>query len=984
MKHFLLALVISVSFITGIIAQDQYTKEKLNRIVPVSPNTASLGIFGSIPVGHHTGVPQISIPIHEIDFHGLKIPIELSYHASGIKVGQDASSVGLGWALNAGGCITRNILHLDDFEYNWGNYRSTKVKPPYSEEEDPEFDTRDYLPFMGFSGTYDSEPDFFTYSFCGHSGSFYLQPRGISNGLASNMGKENFIQIRYIESGNKWEVIDAYGFKYIFGPSEDTKETTQTYSRPGVYTTDISSINRATFNTKDQPPSVTAWYLESIISPFNDVIKFKYRKERLLSQYHFSEEKYFRVSSLSYNLENIRDQYDYSFISYSSNEQLLLSSIEYNGGSIEFGYEVRTDLQLSNVTNIAQKLTSISVYENLTRDNHGGKKRVKYCTLSHSYMGVSPTNSEFSRLMLDEVCFMSVDNLSNDMKKYQFTYNYGDLPSKYSQAFDYWGYYNGQGSFIRGTHRDTDISPFIYLGNNWAWENLSFGGRYRTPNENYAKYGMLHSIKYPTGGKTVFEFELNEFWNKIRVGTLTGNVDLDRGAGLRVKRIIDVSNDIDTVSIRHFLYKEGGESSGRLKISPEHYRYVDIQDFYYGHLPYFTWTHKYINIHSESFSTPILNSGNIGYRYVEEHNITDGKNNGYTSYHFSNQGSSVKTSVFGIPTTISSLSGKPMAITHYNGDGNRVKRQLFEYRAFDIDSIIGFKSYTPPMYDSYFIFNNKLGTDFKVAYYSLYSDCYVESKITEEKYFPNGTITQIIEYGYDEISNLRNYQKTTVNGNVYETQIRYPSDFMDPISISMKNEHIIGVPIETINLLNGSVIDAQKTVYSTFWTHDLPSYLPESIYGLRKSQPLSLSTYQNYYDKEIQIDAYDSFGNVLQYTDRDNLKVVYLWSNGVYPIAVIKNATVEDVDLALIQLNIDMVDLSLWRPDLNYLSGLQEQLPNAQVTLFTHKPQLGVTSISTPSGKVVYYDYDGLGRLIHVKNRNENKIESYEYNYSNR
>src|SRR5690348_14728300 len=82
-------------------AQD--TTNTIGRVSIASPNAASLGKYGDIPVSYHTGLPQISIPIYTIESGSLKLPISLSYHASGLKVQEQASWVGAGWALNAGG-----------------------------------------------------------------------------------------------------------------------------------------------------------------------------------------------------------------------------------------------------------------------------------------------------------------------------------------------------------------------------------------------------------------------------------------------------------------------------------------------------------------------------------------------------------------------------------------------------------------------------------------------------------------------------------------------------------------------------------------------------------------------------------------------------------------------------------------------------------------------------------------------------------------
>jgi hypothetical protein len=50
--------------------------------VPVSPNAASLGKFGNIPV---TRVPAIDIPLCTPEQDDIELPIDLSHHAGGIQ-----------------------------------------------------------------------------------------------------------------------------------------------------------------------------------------------------------------------------------------------------------------------------------------------------------------------------------------------------------------------------------------------------------------------------------------------------------------------------------------------------------------------------------------------------------------------------------------------------------------------------------------------------------------------------------------------------------------------------------------------------------------------------------------------------------------------------------------------------------------------------------------------------------------------------------
>ena len=81
----------------------------INQVIPPAPNAASLGKYGAIPVDKFHALPNISIPIYTIQVDDISVPISISFHASGHKVGERASWVGLGWSLNAGGVITRSM-----------------------------------------------------------------------------------------------------------------------------------------------------------------------------------------------------------------------------------------------------------------------------------------------------------------------------------------------------------------------------------------------------------------------------------------------------------------------------------------------------------------------------------------------------------------------------------------------------------------------------------------------------------------------------------------------------------------------------------------------------------------------------------------------------------------------------------------------------------------------------------------------------------
>ena len=112
-----------------------YSQEPtLPQVVPVSPEAASLGKYGEIPVNLASGKINYTIPLYTIDVNGFQWPIYLSYNYNGLVVEQDPPMTGLGWDLMATGRITRQVRGMPD-ERGGRSYLSYKkdVIVPYLE-----------------------------------------------------------------------------------------------------------------------------------------------------------------------------------------------------------------------------------------------------------------------------------------------------------------------------------------------------------------------------------------------------------------------------------------------------------------------------------------------------------------------------------------------------------------------------------------------------------------------------------------------------------------------------------------------------------------------------------------------------------------------------------------------------------------------------------------------------------------------------------
>jgi hypothetical protein len=94
--------------------------QNIPEILPPSPNAASLRIYSQILVWLLNGLPEISIPIGNLQCSEVDLNISLGYHGGGMHRFEHPRWIGNGWSLNAGGFITRRVAVVSDELQEYG------------------------------------------------------------------------------------------------------------------------------------------------------------------------------------------------------------------------------------------------------------------------------------------------------------------------------------------------------------------------------------------------------------------------------------------------------------------------------------------------------------------------------------------------------------------------------------------------------------------------------------------------------------------------------------------------------------------------------------------------------------------------------------------------------------------------------------------------------------------------------------------------
>jgi YD repeat-containing protein len=459
-------------------------------VIPPSPNVMAMNKYVDVPVGHYTGTPNVNVPIFELKMQQLSLPISLNYHASGLKVEEQASWVGAGWVLSAGGNINRTIRGLPDeylpvgsttlpgrkgYFFNHKMFTSSNLLDvndlvcdntvSYPTNGEP-LSTLDSL----VQGYLDTEPDLYSFSFPGGAGKFVFSRdqeivRVVSDDIKITEHPFDGTTVPHLgasaaTSDYEWTIKGADGIIYTFKHAERTNTSggcgfaLSFYDDPVLY-------------------AESTWHLDRM-SIGGEWIQFHYVDETITYDMRVTSSERFKVAGISSSGGSVTACTNGQTVSAKRLDKITTS----NGYEVKFIATVdRTDL------NGGKRLEKIEV---LKDDN-----LIKAYNLAYSYFNTN------TKLKLESV--KQTDG-STELPGYEFDYVTGNIPAITSNSQDFWGYYN-QATNTGGLIPKYKTSS-VYVD----------GGANRTPSLSRTKIGTLEKINYPTGGYSEFTYELHDYY----------------------------------------------------------------------------------------------------------------------------------------------------------------------------------------------------------------------------------------------------------------------------------------------------------------------------------------------------------------------------------------------------------------------------------------------------------------------------------------
>lgn len=967
-------------------------------------NAHSLTSTLSTHAGLHTGDLQVELPLLTLPGKGIDIPISLAFSSGGVDHTTEASCIGLGWSLKAGGVITATINGDDDWNTASRSYVPWQYNPYYLDDLHSQYYNNPGMVVSQLMSllTSNRNPDSYR----------YVLPDGRSGDISIWLDAEDEHQIamypdtdcRITHTNDGFLITDSNGIEYYF----EAKESSNSGS---------NSIN-------------TAWFLSRIVTPEGGNLTFSYDDE----------------SYTDYRVER-----DFHFPNVINSKRLTRIDSEF--GYVLFNASLRSDM------GNAKQITSIELY---TPDG----KLMKGFGLTHSYFDTnfedSPIYKANYRLSLSSV--YEYDTNRDALPGYTFTYDYRFSRGKdsyklnnISGANTKRGTWAEPASFVGIIDRNSYGDPAC-----WAISSPTYSDAYGfnlvddDSDITTYDYFCLTRIGLPTGGYESYSYEEHDYYySGSRNAPVWESKDV---SGKRLSRKVVSSSDGSPDLTFQYIYKlhnadytQTNHSSGIL-INPSIHTstlYTPIEDL-----------ERQSRLVASAVTTEkpqnSLDIPAICYTEVEEvlidvnstvsrtifyfgmYNPSPAANYFYSNYWFSTN-NNTRGMLVGIPNKIhgrlphftgdlaphsnndytymaypvgkyvdeSYVSGKILKQVFLNGSGRVVRKIENEYNTYATYPLYGYQVEKYNEKGSYCNFaisrwlqNNKsckLKKAITTDYFPLEGNSVTDSIITTQEYNNLGVRCQKKSVTINWI--------TTIEENRYPDQISMGSSTSltgSALAIKqMRNKNVINLPIQQTTKHNGVV---QSSTYHTYKQLSNGMIVPDSVYRLKPSEAGTLNypsvNAQGKMDKNAAYEylehyaLYSSSGKPLQINRRGEAPITLDWGyNDRYITARVENCTYALLGSFLdLNFHANMAQLESYttitdsnRSAINQINQhLRQYLPNgALLTTYTYDPLLGITSECNPSGDTIFYEYDSYGRLARTRNTNGEIIQEYEYHYAN-
>ena len=965
------------------------------------PEVANLGQYRTIPVDLFTGTPNISIPLYTIQFGDHSLPLSASYHIASVKPTTTPGCLGLGWALVAGGYISRTVRG-GIYDEKKGKdkigrgfyYHAEKLKGMTTEE------FNDYVLEYNDSNYYDLSADEFTFNFCGYSGTFYynenkewtvVSDQDIKVEFEPQTGFATFAEVAERLGSKRWNNSSAnncYFVKFTLVTPDGTR-----YEFGGL---DATEFSIPYYNRSKASLIATSWMLTKISTCDGHVVKLDYSTHSIMANI-----QYVPQYSITYNYPTeIASPYQKGlngftgFLIFGVN----LTSITTDSEVVTFVYG--EDENYGKRFNSRAKLlcwqstnNRIDMFLGMRKDPYGEVNQLlnipNYNTEYHQAVAKALVCNYLREISIKELnggCYMRIkfDYTFNKNRKLSCVSFHGasDLSTthvslpEYHMAYDCnktmpldygflgtdsWGYYNGQ---IVDIHE----IPNFEAGSPSDLASM--------------KAEVLQDMTFPTGGRCHFEFERQVSSKRVSDVTHTVSSHSDLLGGLRIRSMSFYDKDSSLIFKKRYYYSKEKTSDGLLQGSgiskgePCHaISYIlngTIKEMASlgGFFPEITNQSSpivgYSHVIEETQDSLGKSCGCIRYSYSNYDNDIDGMSHQDEPYLYACNASGDSPI---IPYTSNSEErGKLLSKEYFDSDDKLLKTEKIRYRRVG-DSPFRTALKTGVCYSSspgYLLFGY-MGWFTKTHTYS-----YLPTDITTTEFHDGKAYKVTTKQVFNDLKMLSRDSVLASDGTWVVTDYKYPSDMKE--YNWMGDRHITSPLIRKMTRHNGKE------------TYEFNTY--SALNGLPYLQKVQSGHNENGLDTEYEVNIVDRYLNPVEITQKGRASVLIWGGRGQRLIARFDNATARQLKTLLGQDIRKYSNMDISTIDYTPLFSVRSQLPQSLVNIYTYDSRLQLVSMTGSNGFTTYYYYDYLGRLkeeyFFDDDGNKQLLKLYDYNYFKR